>query len=292
MAGVAPAKLAVQWTRSDERAWEAALHPPARARSRAPCDRELPDRLAAALCRRQASIAAGRSRSFAARNASACRRRSRAASSPGRGTKATRRPRSPGGGVALDEVDPSTMESRRHPGLFLCGEILDAFGPIGGLQLPVGVGHRDGRRNRGGGADGSRTGRSIPESTESRLLDHRGPGPPEAASRSPDTEHLDPNGEGQKHQHRRHSPGLTTRPRLAITGRSPHDGLPVSVSATRRRRKDRRRSARPHTPTFCRRASREPPPPGRRSRADLLPELPPARLHLEQRDSARRSPSR
>ena len=37
-----------------------------------------------------------------------------------------------GGGVALDQVDPATLESRRHPGLFLCGEMLDAFGPIGG----------------------------------------------------------------------------------------------------------------------------------------------------------------
>jgi predicted Rossmann fold flavoprotein len=37
-----------------------------------------------------------------------------------------------GGGVALDEVRPRTCESRRHPGLFLCGEMLDAFGPIGG----------------------------------------------------------------------------------------------------------------------------------------------------------------
>jgi predicted Rossmann fold flavoprotein len=37
-----------------------------------------------------------------------------------------------GGGVALDEIDPRTMESRRRPGLFLCGEMLDAFGPIGG----------------------------------------------------------------------------------------------------------------------------------------------------------------
>jgi predicted flavoprotein YhiN len=34
--------------------------------------------------------------------------------------------------VALDEVDPQTLESRRHGGLFLCGELLDAFGPIGG----------------------------------------------------------------------------------------------------------------------------------------------------------------
>jgi predicted Rossmann fold flavoprotein len=37
-----------------------------------------------------------------------------------------------GGGVHLAEVDPRTMESRRRPGLYLCGEILDAFGPIGG----------------------------------------------------------------------------------------------------------------------------------------------------------------
>ena len=37
-----------------------------------------------------------------------------------------------GGGVALDDVNPRTLESRRHPGLFLCGEMLDAWGPIGG----------------------------------------------------------------------------------------------------------------------------------------------------------------
>jgi predicted Rossmann fold flavoprotein len=37
-----------------------------------------------------------------------------------------------GGGVALTEVDPKTLESRRWKGLYLCGEMLDAFGPIGG----------------------------------------------------------------------------------------------------------------------------------------------------------------
>ncbi len=37
-----------------------------------------------------------------------------------------------GGGVALAEVHPQTLESRRCPGLYLCGELLDAFGPIGG----------------------------------------------------------------------------------------------------------------------------------------------------------------
>src|SRR5262245_33442205 len=37
-----------------------------------------------------------------------------------------------GGGVALEAVRPDTMESRTTKGLFLCGEMLDAFGPIGG----------------------------------------------------------------------------------------------------------------------------------------------------------------
>lgn len=37
-----------------------------------------------------------------------------------------------GGGVALDEIDPKSLESKRVPGLYLCGEMLDAFGPIGG----------------------------------------------------------------------------------------------------------------------------------------------------------------
>jgi predicted Rossmann fold flavoprotein len=40
-----------------------------------------------------------------------------------------------GGGVALEEIDPRTLESRVRPGLFLCGEILDAFGPIGGYNF-------------------------------------------------------------------------------------------------------------------------------------------------------------
>ncbi len=37
-----------------------------------------------------------------------------------------------GGGIPLSEVNPSTLESRVQPGLFLCGEILDVIGRIGG----------------------------------------------------------------------------------------------------------------------------------------------------------------
>jgi len=40
-----------------------------------------------------------------------------------------------GGGVALGDIDAQTMQSRLHPGLFLCGEVLDAFGPIGGYNF-------------------------------------------------------------------------------------------------------------------------------------------------------------
>ena len=39
------------------------------------------------------------------------------------------------GGVDLTEVDPKTMRSRLVNGLYLCGEVLDIAGPIGGYNL-------------------------------------------------------------------------------------------------------------------------------------------------------------
>jgi predicted Rossmann fold flavoprotein len=39
------------------------------------------------------------------------------------------------GGVQLSEVDPSTLQSRVSPGLFLCGEILDVEGRLGGFNF-------------------------------------------------------------------------------------------------------------------------------------------------------------
>lgn len=39
------------------------------------------------------------------------------------------------GGVALSEVNPTTMESRRHPGLFFAGEVLDIDAVTGGFNL-------------------------------------------------------------------------------------------------------------------------------------------------------------
>lgn len=39
------------------------------------------------------------------------------------------------GGVALDEVDASTLQSRLVPGLYFCGEVLDVDGDCGGFNL-------------------------------------------------------------------------------------------------------------------------------------------------------------
>jgi hypothetical protein len=39
------------------------------------------------------------------------------------------------GGVRLLEADPSTLESRIVPGLFLCGEVLDVEGRLGGFNF-------------------------------------------------------------------------------------------------------------------------------------------------------------
>lgn len=39
------------------------------------------------------------------------------------------------GGIALEEVDSRTMQSKRIPGFFLAGEVLDLDGPIGGYNF-------------------------------------------------------------------------------------------------------------------------------------------------------------
>ena len=39
------------------------------------------------------------------------------------------------GGVVLDQVDPKTMAVGRVPGLYVCGEVLDVDGPIGGFNF-------------------------------------------------------------------------------------------------------------------------------------------------------------
>jgi len=51
---------------------------------------------------------------------------------PWTGDEGYRKAEVTGGGVRLDQVHTRSLESRVRPGLYLCGEVLDAFGPIGG----------------------------------------------------------------------------------------------------------------------------------------------------------------
>ena len=54
---------------------------------------------------------------------------------PVSGTMGYERAEATAGGVALEEVDPSSLESRRAPGVFLCGEMLDVDGRLGGFNF-------------------------------------------------------------------------------------------------------------------------------------------------------------
>ena len=54
---------------------------------------------------------------------------------PVTGTMGYERAEATAGGVALDEVDPSTLESRKAPGVYLCGEMLDVDGRLGGFNF-------------------------------------------------------------------------------------------------------------------------------------------------------------
>lgn len=52
-----------------------------------------------------------------------------------RGTLGFKKAEVTAGGVALKEVDSRTMQSKRVPGLYLAGEVLDLDGPIGGYNF-------------------------------------------------------------------------------------------------------------------------------------------------------------
>ena len=41
------------------------------------------------------------------------------------------------GGVSVKEVNPSTMESKKVPGLYFAGEMLDLDGVTGGFNLQI-----------------------------------------------------------------------------------------------------------------------------------------------------------
>jgi predicted flavoprotein YhiN len=135
-AGHAPsAKVHVQWTALGEKEWEEALKPHGARTVTGALRAEMPDRLATALLAK-ANVEPTRPLTELRRDE---RRRLIdilvRGELPWQGDEGYKKAEVMGGGVALSEIDPRTMESRRHKGLFLCGEVLDAFGPIGGYNF-------------------------------------------------------------------------------------------------------------------------------------------------------------
>ena len=132
---VAPARIAVRWTSLNDAQWEEALRPQGSRTVAAAVGTALPSRLADALVESVAIdpklTLANLSRGDRLRLIDLLVR----GSLPWSGDEGYKKAEVTGGGVALSEVDPRTMESRRHKGLYLCGEMLDAFGPIGGYNF-------------------------------------------------------------------------------------------------------------------------------------------------------------
>ncbi|TMQ62736.1 MAG: aminoacetone oxidase family FAD-binding enzyme [Candidatus Eisenbacteria bacterium] len=127
-------EIFVQWTERDEKAWDRALREGEGSVLTA-LRRSLPARLAEALLE-DVRVDGTTPLSQLSRD-----ERLRVVEAlthhrlPWTGDEGYKRAEVTGGGVALNEIDPRTLESRLHPGLYLCGEILDAFGPIGGYNF-------------------------------------------------------------------------------------------------------------------------------------------------------------
>ena len=131
----ATARLTVQWTALDDAAWEIALAPQGSRTVLGALRTALPDRLAGVLL----EVA----KVDPARSLAELRREERLrlietlvrGALPWNGDESYKKAEVTGGGVSLAAIDSLTMESRTHPGLYLCGELLDAFGPIGGYNF-------------------------------------------------------------------------------------------------------------------------------------------------------------
>jgi predicted Rossmann fold flavoprotein len=126
-----PATIRGQWAALGPREWNAAFDAAAGGIA-AVLGRHLPSRLAAQLMHEAGVPADRRTSSFKRVERTALIEKLTAYELPWIGDEGYKKAEVTGGGVALDEVEPRTLESRRCRGLYMCGEILDAFGPIGG----------------------------------------------------------------------------------------------------------------------------------------------------------------
>jgi predicted Rossmann fold flavoprotein len=130
-----PAQIHVRWTRFTGSDWDAALQARGNRSVLNAVAADLPTRLAEALLdiagidrRRTLSNLAREDRLRLLETLDRC-------TLPWTGDEGYKKAEVTGGGVSLSEINPTTMESKIHRGLFLCGEMLDAFGPIGGYNF-------------------------------------------------------------------------------------------------------------------------------------------------------------
>ena len=129
------ARVTVKWTDLDAEDWELALKPHGNRTVAGAIRAHLPDRLVAVLLELAGCNPA--------RSLAEMRREERlrvigilvACELPWSGDEGYRKAEVTGGGVDLAEVNPGSMQSRRHPGLYISGEVLDAFGPVGGYNF-------------------------------------------------------------------------------------------------------------------------------------------------------------
>ena len=129
------ARVTVRWTELDGAGWEKVLRPQGSRTLAAVVREHLPARLvdvllALADCNPMRSLAELRrdERHRVIDILTAC-------VLPWDGDEGYKKAEVTGGGVDLGEINPVSMESRRHPGLYICGEVLDAFGPVGGYNF-------------------------------------------------------------------------------------------------------------------------------------------------------------
>jgi predicted Rossmann fold flavoprotein len=125
------AAIRVQWSPLAADAWHERLTT-ARGLVANVIGRELPARLASMLLAECGIPADRTTRDLRRHERTALVERLTSYELPWTGDEGFKKAEVTGGGVALTEVNPRTLESRRYPNLFFCGEMLDAFGPIGG----------------------------------------------------------------------------------------------------------------------------------------------------------------
>jgi predicted Rossmann fold flavoprotein len=130
-----PARVTVRWTAMEESGWIDALRPQGSRTVAAAVRAELPNRVADALLDFTGIDPALTLANLSRRDRNRLLETLVRGPLPWTGHEGYKKAEVTGGGVDLSEIDPKTMESKRCRGLFLCGEMLDAFGPIGGYNF-------------------------------------------------------------------------------------------------------------------------------------------------------------